>query len=281
VRYVLLVLFGAATLNAGQADRFEVASVKQNVSGSTRSSIRVPPAGAVTFTNVALRILIRNAYQLDPSTERFTLIAGPFAQMIGAAPGTQPREVLRFDVQGKPPEGSGPADRRTMLRALLEERFNLRAHWEMREIPVYALTVARPGRIGPHLNPSTFDCQAYLAQRRSGWTVAEEPVDSAGNSWCQVSGLSTNGPARIRTAGRLRRLAQLVQGYVGDRPVIDATGLSGSYEWILTFGWGPTASLDVPDVFTALREELGLQLVSTRSQMNVLVIDHIERPSEN
>ena len=279
---VLFALVGSATGDAqppqAPARTFEVASVKQNRSGSTRSSIQVPPAGTVTFINVALRILIRSAYPLE--NERFTLVAGPFARMIGSEAGMRPADVLRFDVQGKPPQNSQPQERREMLRALLEDRFKLRAHKEMRQMPVYALTVARPGRLGPNLKPSNFDCQAYMGQRRSGGTVAE-PVDSAGNSWCQLFGVDTTGPARIRTAGPLRRLAQLLPAYLSDRPVVDATGLPGNFEWDLTFSRRGSPPADPPDIFTAIQDQLGLKIEIRQAPVEVLVIDSVELPTAN
>jgi len=279
---MLFALVGSAIGDAqappAPARTFEVASVKQNLSGSTRSSIQVPPAGTVTFTNVALRILIRNAYQLD--MDLFTLVSGPFARIVGNAPGTRPADVLRFDVQGKPPENSQPQERRAMLRALLEDRFKLRVHKEIRQMPVYAITVARPGRLGPNLKPSTFDCQAYMAQRRAGGTAAE-PADSAGNSWCQLFGVNTTGPAQIRTAGPLRRLAQLVQGLLTDRPVVDATGLPGNFEWVVTFGRLGNPQADHPDIFTAFQDQLGLKIESRQAPLEVLVVDSVELPTAN
>ena len=64
----------------------------------------MPPAGTITFTNVALRILIRNAYSLE--MDLFTLVSGPFARIVGNAPGMRAADALRFDVQGKPPDNS-------------------------------------------------------------------------------------------------------------------------------------------------------------------------------
>src|SRR6266850_5038973 len=257
---------------------FEVASVKRNLTGRIGGSFRVPPAGTVRFTNVPLRMLIRDAYQVDPVTERFRLISGRFVRIIGSsAPGPQP-DVPRFDVQAKPPDNSQPSERRAMMRALLEDRFKLRVHREMRQMPVYALTVAREGRLGPNLVPSKFDCEAYLAQRRAGG-AAQEPVDASGRSWClyPIDG-SRPGVELMRTAGTVKRLMQRVQPYV-DRPVIDATGLSGNVEWILTFAWGPNAPADVPEIFTALQDQLGLKLQARQAPVEVLVVDSVELPT--
>lgn len=260
------------------APEFEVASVKRNVGGRVGGSIEVPPAGAVRFTNVTLRILIRNAYQLDAYTEPYTLVPGPHVRIIGSPSGGPQPDVPRFDVQGKPPVNTQPAERRAMLRALLEDRFKLRVHREMRQMPVYALTVAREGRLGPNLVPSNFDCQAHLAQRRAGGS-AQEPVDASGNSWCLYPmDTSRPGVANLRSAGPVRLLMQRVQPYV-DRPVVDATALSGNVEWVLTFGWGPNAPADVPALFTALQDQLGLKLEARQAPVEVLLVDSVELPT--
>ena len=268
---------------AGSA-AFEVASVKRNLSGRTGASIRVPPAGAVSFTNVPLRVLIRDAYQVDPYTEQFRLISGRFVRIIGSsASGPQP-DVPRFDVQAKPPDNSQPSERRAMMRALLEDRFKLRVHREMRPMPAYALTVAREGRLGPSLMPSKFDCEAYLAQRRAGG-AAQEPVDASGSSWCLFPIRNLPGVVLMRMAGPVKLLMQRVQPYV-DRPVVDATSLSGNVEWVLTFAWRPNAPAlesiapaDVPEIFTALQDQLGLKLQARQAPVEVLVVDSIELPT--
>jgi uncharacterized protein (TIGR03435 family) len=233
----------------------------------------------VTFINVALRILIRNAYQLDAYTEPYTLVSGPHVRIIGSSvPGPPQPDVPRFDVQGKPPENSQPQERRAMLRTLLEDRFKLRVHREMRQMPVYALTVTRAGRLGPKLVPSKFDCETYLAQRRFGGT-AEEPVDARGDSWCLFPiDQSRPGVSILRFAGPVRLLRQRMQPYI-DRPIVDATGLSGNLEWVMTFGSGPSAPTDVPEIFTALQDQLGLKLEARQAPVEVLVVDSVELPT--
>lgn len=255
--------------------QFEVASVKRNVSGRIGGAIEIPPAGTVRFTNTTLRILIRNAYQIDPYTERYTLIPGSYASFIGSTSG----DVPHFDVQGTPADNTKPADRRAMLRALLEDRFKLRVHRETQKMPVYALTVAQDGQLGRNLRRSKFDCQAYLAQRRAGGTAAE-PVDANGNSWClyPIYVDTSRAVANQRFAGPVKLLMQRVQAYV-DRPIVDATGLSGNVEWVLRFGWGADPPADAPSIFTALQDQLGLKLEARQAPVEVLVIDSVELPT--
>jgi uncharacterized protein (TIGR03435 family) len=281
---ILIATLGTPALRGQAPDEkplaFEAASVKQNLSGRSGGSIRVPPiGGVVSFTNVMLRVLIREAYQVDPYTERFTLISGPYKPLIGSADEGPLSGAPRFDVQAKPPDNTRPADRRAMMRALLEDRFKLRVHREMREMPVYALTVVKEGRFGPNLSPSKFDCDAYSRQRLSGGTP-EEPMDARGNSWCRYP-LDRRRPGvenGMRMAGPVRLLIERTEPFV-ERPIVDATGLSGNVEWILTFGWGTNAPTDVPDLFTALQEQLGLRLVARQAPVEVLVIDHVEKPT--
>jgi uncharacterized protein (TIGR03435 family) len=281
-RLAVLLAFLIAGTTAAQVPAtppmaFEVASVKRNLSGSPSARINVPPAGALSFINVPLRILIRDAYQVDPYTESYRLISGPHVRVIGSSVGRTASDVPRFDVVAKPPDGTQPRDRRAMMRTLLEDRFKLRVHRELREMPAYALTVARPGRFGPALAPSTFDCDAWSTQRRAGGT-ADEPVNARGESWCLFP-IGTGGPGvdRARNAGPMRLLLQRIQPFL-DRPVVDETGVSTNVEWALTFGWGPAAPADVAALPTALEEQLGLRLEARRAPVEVLVVDSVELP---
>jgi uncharacterized protein (TIGR03435 family) len=166
-----------------------------------------------------------------------------------------------------------------MMRALLEERFKLRVHREMRQTSAYALTVGRQGSLGPNLVSSKFDCQAYLAQRRAGGN-APEPVNERGESWCLFPITMGAGARAIRMAGPLKLLIERVTPFV-DRPIVDATGLSGNYEWALTFATGPDAPSDVPRIFDALRAQLGLNLERRDVPLEVLVVDHVELPTSD
>jgi uncharacterized protein (TIGR03435 family) len=233
----------------------------------------------LAFTNVPLRVLVREAYRVDAYAESHKLDPGSYARIIGR-PADGPRtDVPRFDVIAKPPDNTDPADRRAMMRALLEDRFKLRVHREMRQMPVYVLTVAREGRLGPDLAASEFDCQTYLAERRAGRS-APEPVDARGDSWClfQGSTIAAPGVMILRFAGPMRVLAERLQPYV-NRPVVDATGLSGNLEWDLRFAWRQEAQADVPEIFTALQEQLGLKLAARDAPVEVLTVDHVELPT--
>jgi uncharacterized protein (TIGR03435 family) len=198
----------------------------------------------------------------------------------------------RYDVSATSTLARPSQDQQTaMLRAMLADRCKLVAHMENREQPVYDLVLARSdGRLGPNLHPSEVDCEAKAAADR----VAAEAARAAGTipprpsiplngppSPCSLWMLanSTEGGATMQMLARLLRTA-------AGRPVIDKTGLKGSYRITLPFNLisarGPeTADDSAPSVFTALQEQLGLKLESSRASREVLVIDHIERPTEN
>jgi uncharacterized protein (TIGR03435 family) len=168
--------------------------------------------------------------------------------------------------------------------ALLEDRFKLRVHRETRQVPVYTLTAARDGRLGPNLRTSTFDCDTYLAQRRAG-RAGQEPVDATGKSWC-LGPIDQSRPSVMvmRFAGPMKLLMQRLQPYV-DRPIVDATAIAGNVEWELTFAWKPPIPAaenppgDIPELFTALRDQLGLRLESGQGPIEVLVVDSVELPT--
>jgi len=201
--------------------------------------------------NVTLRALMEVAYDL------------PDTQMLGG-----PEWAIRdkFDLEAKSDaklndqlaaltDDEGKATKREMLRALLAERFKLAAHEETRELPIFALVVAKGG--------------SKLTQSAANGTT--------------VSG----GRGRIRIKGgndSLAILAYELSWRLG-RPVINQTGISGRYN--LTLNWSdddaaPAAdAASGPSLYTAIQEQLGLKLVSTKGPVKTLVIDHAEKPTEN
>jgi uncharacterized protein (TIGR03435 family) len=251
--------------------RFEVASVKPNNSGDTRSMIAWP-TGSFSATNMQLRMLIGQAYDVPPQLQRFTLVGGP-------------EELLtaRFDIQARLPETAPEGQHLLMLRSLLAERFSLRVRYESRPTPIYALTVAREDRrLGPELRSSTVDCtteRERLRERGERFTPENAPRDSKGRPLCWGSSqFAVPGAQTLTNAGPIADLVRGFQAFV-DRPITDATALSGPFEWQLVFGFGAKANPDLPSLFTALQEQLGLKLDARTSPYEVLVIDSVERPT--
>jgi len=275
---------------------FEVASIKPNNSGDGRVLLGMQP-GRFTATNVTLRMLIRNAYQLQD----FQITGGPawlgsdhFDVIAKMPEGFQP-------TPGPPPAaGSAPTPVQLMMRALLAERFKLAAHNETKESPIYALIVARSdGKLGPQMKKSELDCAAILAAARGrGPGVMPPPPGGPGRGGDNIPCGIRIGPGALTMGGTpLPNFAQSLGMFAG-RIVLDRTGLTGAYDINLT--WTPDqmprpagapdgpppqingVAIDPhgPSLFTAVQEQLGLKLDSQRGPVEMLVIDRAEKPVE-
>jgi uncharacterized protein (TIGR03435 family) len=255
---------------------FEAASVKPNTSGPGLVNIGTR-AGRFTATNVTLRMLLKNAYGLQD----FQMSGGP--SWIDSD---------RFDLVSKA-DGNATFDEvRLMVRTLLEDRFKLNAHTETRTLPVYAMVIARSdGRVGGELRKAGNECRPVTL-----WPGAPPPPPPppgppiGGRTQCPSMLVQGNVSARDLT---MERLAGLLSSWV-NRFVLDRTALSGSFDFDLH--WAPDrrpvafnnlppspvpVDPDGPSLFTALREQLGLKLDSQRRPVDILVIDHVERPAED
>jgi uncharacterized protein (TIGR03435 family) len=148
---------------------------------------------------------------------------------------------------------------RLLLRSLLEDRFKLRVHRHQRQMPIYALVRARSdGGLGPRFKPSTPDC--FQESAKCGFT---------------------GGPVgRIKADAITMDILTQLLGNASDRIVVDRTGLQGGFAIDLEWSPDQTAS-DKSAIFTAVQEQLGLKLESTRGPVDVLVIDHVEEPTED
>jgi uncharacterized protein (TIGR03435 family) len=274
----LSIIFGVAQTTSMRAQsqpeyKFEVASVKPNNSGDTRSPSMIFPGGNFTATNNSLRGLILNAYGISASPY---LLTGAPAWIDSA----------RYDVEAKAEAGAIPSDTparmlwektRLMLRALLADRFKLVIHRETKEMPTYQLVLAKNG---PKLQKSDQDCTSSAAA---------------------CHGFSGN-PTRLSGTGvDMYDLALTLSNY-SDRPVIDSTGLQGIFD--IKLQWNPFGSaapsaddtlrspaavakegsrpdLDSLPTLAGALDQLGLKLESKKAPVEVIVIDHVERPSGN
>jgi uncharacterized protein (TIGR03435 family) len=274
----------AADANAAPV-AFEVATIKHNKSGDPFISISTN-AGRFSATNFPVRQLLQNMFRLQPAQ----LIGGP--DWLGD----------RYDIVGRIPEGVSPARQGEMLRALFADRFKMVTHTETRDMPIYALVMARSdSRLGPKLSLTKNDCTANQGRgsRAGGPPPAGPPAMPQPGSRppCGTYG----APGALSAGGiTMARLAELLSGTAG-RTVVDRTGLAGFYEFDLTYtpdqipsagggpgpglppGVPPPPSIDPngPSLFTALQEQLGLKLDSTRGPVEVTVIDRLERPTED
>jgi bla regulator protein blaR1 len=270
----------APDMVSDQTPRFAVTSVKPNTSGMSGGTSRNLPDG-FTATNFTLWRLTRNAYGLqDPQ-----LIGGP-----------DWFNTDHFDVEAKleATAPTTPAVRQQMMRALLHDRFKLRAHTETREVPVYGIVFARADRsLGPTIKPGN---EADCAKPEAAPVMA--PPGGRGRGGPLGCGATQFGPGGIIARGiTIQRLAENLSGLPGltniDRIVLDRTGLTGTYDFELKWTTRPpgvppgpgappaAAALDDVSSFTALQDQLGLKLEPQRAPLPVLVIDSAERPEPN
>ena len=291
----LLVL--APVLVAAQDPQFEVASIKVNKSGDGRVMIGVQPGGRFTATNVTLRMLIRNAYQLQD----FQITGGPswlaedhFDIVAKAESGDGVGDPFRAEQSGQPSRGQ------LMIRSLLAERFKLVVRNETKEMPIYALIVARSdGKLGAQLKPSEVDCAALMAagRGRGRGPLPPPPPPGPPSAGAPMQCGIRIGMGNMAVGGSpMTQVANSLSMFAG-RIVVDKTGLAGSYDFTLT--WTPDqlpprppgapeplingVPIDTngPSLFTAVQEQLGLKLDSQRGPVAVLVIERAERPTEN
>lgn len=254
-----MVLLSAAVLRAQAPGRqeFEVASIKPSNPDDARTLIQVLPGGGLRTSGATVKFLVSLAYDITmfniaggPSwvnTDRFTILAKADRDSTPDDPNYDPRQITQRQYD------SMREQMRPKLQTLLAERFQLKVHRETREEPVYSLVV---GKNGAKLEPSK-----------------------------DFHGLG-GGKGRFQANGAsMEMLAGALAGQLG-RPVIDRTGLAGAFDFKLDYtpdsAQTDTAPADAgPSLFTALQEQLGLKLESTKAPAEVIVIDHVEKPSEN
>ena len=248
---------------------FEVASIKPNKSGDAAVRVETSPGGRFIATNISLRSLLRLAYGVDDEQ-----IAGGPSWM--NRDGFDVRAVAATELPPmNGPFGAGGA-LPELVKSLLTDRFGLMAHAEMREAEIYLLVVAREDRrLGDGLQRSAIDCAALFAQRRP-----DAPSPSCG---------MRIAPGSITLAGvPIAQLASALSAIVR-RPVVDRTGLAGTYD--LELHWQmqpppsanapPAAAPDGPTLATALQDAAGLRLERTRAPQQVLVVDAAHQPSRD
>jgi uncharacterized protein (TIGR03435 family) len=263
----------AQTPTSSTGPRFDVASVKLNTSGDPHGTAVVQPGGRYMAVNVPVEQLIAQAYGLQSG------------QLVGGQGWTR---TERFDVTAKADgeittdavDGPGSSRLQRMLQALLAERFALVVHRDTREQPVYALVLARNDQaLGPKMRVSTTDCAAALAAHGRAGGPAPGPLDFTAPVTCA---LRMGHGVLVADAATMGQLAVSLSAAV-QRVVHDHTGLTGRYDMDMSFTpermpQALSADPDGTSIFTALQEQLGLKLDSTRASVEVVVVDGVERP---
>jgi uncharacterized protein (TIGR03435 family) len=266
------------------APAFEVATVKINVSGpGPAAGLMLLPGGRVFAQNVPLRELIRAAYALEDSQ-----VEGVPAEL----------RSLRFDVEARAGGDVSLDTARAMARTLLADRFRLTAHTETRQLPVYELVMARSDRsLGRNLRASGKECAPVTLP--AGMPPAPPPP--AGGGMALIPGRFDCPSGLLPGHLSLRSLdmtafASVLWRRTIQRPVVDRTALTGRFDLDLTYvpelesingrpasesPFLPAQITGAPSIFTAVQEQLGLKLESTRGPVDVLVIDRAEQPTAN
>ena len=269
---------------AGAKPQFEVASIKSSGPVVSRITIAIQPGGRLVVEGFTLRMLVSRAYGVTDSrifsgpnwagSERFNIEAKAVRPNVDAA-GFLNRDQLPL-----------------MLQSLLEDRFRLKVHREMRELPSYELLVARSG---PKIKLSAD--QSPPGPLPPPLLGNADQRGASGNTGSRLR--SSSGRGNGTTYGSAVTLVVLVNNLsqILGRPVIDKTGLDGLFDYELHWTPGmeqaagpfgpndlpppPPSDASSPSIFTALQEQLGLRLESTKSSVETVVIDSAQRPSEN
>ena len=288
MRATTLIRILLVTLCAGSAARaqnapapgapaltFEAASIKQRTEPGSGSFVGRRPGGRFATENASLREILEYAYEL----QRFQLV-GSLA----------PVENARWDITATLGGASAaPVGTDVILlavRALLADRFALSVHRETRTVPIYALQLARADRsLGPGLAKSATDCPALMAAVRASGGPPPPDAQKCGFRG-RIGSLQSTGLPLTELALALARRVE--------RPVVDQTGLTGTWDFTLTYAAdsaqiqpgtlapdapAPPVNPDAPSLFSALQEQLGLRLVSTTAPVEVLVVDRLSRPT--
>jgi bla regulator protein blaR1 len=286
-------LCGQVLHATGPLPSFEVATIKP-ASGQDSIPSKTTPAECRTI-NVTTRNLIEQAYQIP-----WTL--GSNDRVLGG-PGWI--DSNRYDIDARIDESLSaaleimPNDKRKeqtnlMMQSLLADRFKLKVHFALRELPVFALVVAKGG---PKLTPAPRELPPSTGEGQPTANVAFPPRAENMRKGIFVSydGRLAEMTSKQET---LDDLVHWLAGYseIGGRTVLNRTGLTGNYDFKLRWArerlamQGPEGELpgamrsadpDGPSLFTALQEQLGLRLMPTKGPVEVLVIDDIELPSAN
>lgn len=267
---------------------FDVVSIKPNRTNQGIPAVAFQPGGRVMAGNIAVRQIIVVAYGLEDP------------QLVNAPEWTG---TERFTIDARTSDGASPDTIRLMLRSMLAERFGFAAHQEKRDLQTFALTIARPDkRLGPRLRVSGPECAPIRPPDGVPMPPPPPPPPPGGpapmrlilpknelSSGRRCGSMLAPGWMTARSIAMTGFATTLTQ--VLGRSVIDETGLTGEYDLDVIFtpeglqgarvGPPPASVADAPSLSTALQDDLGLRLEPRRGPVDVLVIDRIERPTEN
>jgi len=271
----LLILSGSAIAQTVARPEFEVASIKPSAPDARGMFIRGTPGGRLNITNMTLKELIVIAYRVQP----FHVSGGP-AWL----------DSLHYDISAKSENSPKPDELQLMLQSLLADRFQLTIHRETKELPIYALVMAKKdGKLGPG-----------LVESKEGSCTPPDPSKpppplEPGKPPALGCGGLMMQPRALRGVGvGMAQFAPMFSRLLG-RTVVDKTGLTGKFD--ISMEWTPDQAQIArlppdapkpppsdpagPSIFTAMQEQLGLKLESQKRPVEMIVVDRAEKPSEN
>jgi uncharacterized protein (TIGR03435 family) len=272
-----------------------------NVYGSVSpDDARSAGSGLFIATHQALWRYISFAYKLSGTQE----LALRFSMFSGAPKSGAPLWVTGsfnggsefFDITARAPADTSIDQMRLMMQSLLAERFHLAIHYQSADAPVFAIVLAKPGITGPNLKPHpAADCHPD-PEHREGEGPASLPPQSPVGNLPPVCGVIAHVPSSApgqHYGGRAVPLALLATSLptmtglaAMPRPVVDETGLTGLYDFTLTWVHDPTpddssVSDNIANFRAALKSQLGVTLKPSHAPIDFLMVDHVEKPSEN
>lgn len=292
VAALLLCGFGVAQ-QAPVRPSFEIASVKLNKSGDKAYS-NIPLGPGDVYSSTGGRFTARGLTLVTYLYFAYKITGDQSEAVLSQLPGWAMAD--RFDIGAKTdgdPAKDTKDQMRLMMQSLLADRFGLRARYETKEVPVFALTLAKPGKTGPQLRTHPADAVCSTDYRSAGAPTPEATVDGGYPALCGgFLGMPATVSGRMREGGRNVTMAFIASHLIADfaeRPVIDQTGLSVTFDVVVEFvpetdaSAGGDAQVDSsgPTFLEALKEQLGLKLKSQKGPAQVLVIDHVDHPTEN
>jgi bla regulator protein blaR1 len=265
---------------AGGKMAFEVAAVKPSVGTFTPPNFPLDAGDAYATTggrfsaDFPLSVYITFAYKLTLTPEQRQSMLAHLPKWVASD---------RFSIQAKADGNPTKDQMRLMMQSLLAERFKLEVHFETQRVPLLALTLIKPGKTGPKLRPHA-EGPACDASAEALMKADVFPTR------CDVYAMTMMPNKPVRAGSRNTTIDLLASALPGlgrlARPVVDQTGLSGRFDFMIE--WTPESNTPPAEdaiqgttFLEALHEQLGLKLEATNGPLQVLIVDRVERPSEN
>jgi uncharacterized protein (TIGR03435 family) len=272
---------------AGGKMKFSLVSIHKDESGTFKqpsfalsADDGMPPTDANVHADFPLIVYIQFAYKQWFTDAQMRALLAPL-----------PKWVLTdsYEIQARAARKPTKDQVRLMLQSLLADRFGLQAHFETRTVPVYQLTQIKPGKLGPRLHPHTPACSSPQSAIKN--TSAKDVFPPL----CLDKALMTIPQENhVKLTGSRNMPLSVLAMYLPtmgdlDRPVIDQTGIKDPVDFSLEFTpeaflpMDPGADADTPVISfqQALENQLGLMLTPAKAPVDILVVDHVERPIDN